>query len=108
MNEKLIRLLICATYKAYQMSLKNFKNIEDFEEFKNPKRNDYVIEISSLSKRNFDICRIGKLLSDVSETFEDDKVEIELFDGTIQKWGNCDFIKIPDRLFNIDILKEGK
>ena len=90
--ESVLYVLLCETaYSRYQESLNN-PDFTKFKKYKDIKKGDLVMEISSFFKKNSHSLRIGFALSDCLK--ECSELDITLFDGRVQNWTNSLFINI--------------
>jgi len=96
---KLIQLIIWSSYNAYTSNMHGHPN-NKWEAFRNIKDGDIVLEVSSMFRRNYDHCRIGKLVKITEGSNEYDRIyALELLlDGSTFNWSNCMLIKVHQEI----------
>jgi hypothetical protein len=110
-----VRLIYCLAWRLYHAPCAGSQHCRQLaDELRNPKPGDLVIEASAIAwreKNNDWNSGIGRLIckrnefvpfKEESGGYHDDFTYIESLDGTLQRWSNCDFAKVPEHYLRPD------
>jgi hypothetical protein len=93
--------LVINIYQGYSNALNpSNSGIRAWKYYKNPAVGDMVMEITTIGVPKYNKDRIG-ILKSVDRSGMREYI-IETLDGREFSWTNCDFIKVPQKLWDIE------